>query len=234
MSHSTHAGFNGPPVRMGRLCPSFRWRMAKDPRSFQSRDVGVGNSERATAVLRFSPPALPELPGPPNPSAVVGVGHDEDAVTEVRGTNGGSRNARPLIPIPELGQLPEDLVSSGPSVDEQQAGDVLHQHPLRSQTANSPGEFRPEPPLVGLRLLTAGFADGLTGESSSEKLNWLHSTPVNLPDVSVTGDVGPVPFEDGNAEGVVLDLPAALPSCSLEPKAQTPDPGEQLPERRHI
>jgi hypothetical protein len=35
----------------------------------------VGVAQRATAVLRLSPPSRPDEPGPPNPSLFVGVGH---------------------------------------------------------------------------------------------------------------------------------------------------------------
>lgn len=40
-------------------------------------------------------------------STARGVGHDEDAVAEVRGTDGGRRDAVPLTVVPELGQISE-------------------------------------------------------------------------------------------------------------------------------
>jgi hypothetical protein len=48
--------------------------------------------------------------GPPLFAAswVVGVGHDEDPVAEVRGTDGGSRDAVPFRVVPELGQISEN------------------------------------------------------------------------------------------------------------------------------
>jgi len=39
--------------------------------------------------------------------SLLGPGNDEDSVTEVRGTNGGSRDAIPLRIEPELGQISE-------------------------------------------------------------------------------------------------------------------------------
>jgi len=38
-------------------------------------------------------------------STTVGVGHNEDAVTAVRGADGGSRYAVPLRVVPDLGQV---------------------------------------------------------------------------------------------------------------------------------
>jgi hypothetical protein len=55
-----------------------------------------------------------------------GVGHDVDPVTEVRGTDGGSRYAVPLRVIPERGQVPEYV--SEPSVSPKEPWDVLHEH----------------------------------------------------------------------------------------------------------
>ncbi len=131
-----------------------------------SHSTHVGFSEPPTCVHRFSPPSLPEFPGPPIPSACVGVahtarpsrpftgtfglywpslwsrpvgvgqrrltsdasvpvipiakplcsesmtrgvGHDPDPVSEVRGTDGGCRNAVPPRVIPEGGQGPENV-----------------------------------------------------------------------------------------------------------------------------
>jgi hypothetical protein len=54
----------------------------------------------------------------------VGVGHDPDAVAEVRGTNGRRRNALPLRVIPEVGQPSEYVVHSSP---QKEAWDVLHE-----------------------------------------------------------------------------------------------------------
>lgn len=92
-------------------------------------DSGPGVSS-ATTVRRFRPPPRPEFPGPPIPSAAVGVGnHDprsrcaidgadwfafavgvcnnEDAVTEVRGADGCRWDAVPFRVEPDLGQVPE-------------------------------------------------------------------------------------------------------------------------------
>ena len=41
-------------------------------------------------------------------SFATGVGHNEDSVAEVRGTNGGCRNALPFAVVPELGQVSEN------------------------------------------------------------------------------------------------------------------------------
>src|SRR5215472_121306 len=105
MSHSTHLGFSCPPACIDRAVPpceycfvrcpvssatgvphhatassnSFdrrgsRYLLACGPRWAPSRAVGVGHN--LTAVLRLSPQCRFGLrPGPPSPSALVGVGH---------------------------------------------------------------------------------------------------------------------------------------------------------------
>jgi len=54
---------------------------------------------------------------------LVGVGHDEDPVTEVRGTDGGSRYAVPFALIPARGQVPEYVAHSA----SKEPWDILHE-----------------------------------------------------------------------------------------------------------
>jgi hypothetical protein len=60
--------------------------------------VGVGNHDPGSRLL---------IEGEPWFAFDVGVCNNEDAVTEVRGTNGGSRDAVPFRVVPELGQISE-------------------------------------------------------------------------------------------------------------------------------
>src|SRR5262245_31078249 len=107
MSHSTHVGFNGPPACIDRAVPPCEYCLVRWPVSSAQGVVQI-----FTAVLRFRPPSRPEHPGPPSPSALVGVGHNEDSPTEMVCTDGGRRNALPLEAVPEVGQVGGNLVES--------------------------------------------------------------------------------------------------------------------------
>jgi hypothetical protein len=74
------------------------------------------------AVRRFRPPCLPEHPGPPVPSLLVGVGHKNHAVPLMRRAKGCRRDAFPFRIEPERGQVPEN-VSEAPI---KEPWDVLH------------------------------------------------------------------------------------------------------------
>jgi hypothetical protein len=50
---------------------------------------------------------------------------------------------------------------------------------------------------------------------------------VDLLNVGVPGDVGPVPLEDGVAGGIDLNLPCRLPTGALNPEVKATDAGEQ-------
>jgi hypothetical protein len=56
-----------------------------------------------------------------------GVGHDEDPITEVRGTNGRRRYAVPLRIVPALGQVPEDSSEPSPIASRKESWHVLHE-----------------------------------------------------------------------------------------------------------
>ena len=158
MSHSTHVGFNCPPItrarsgspplseylaalesvmsHKGRGRPS-RWR------SDQSRcpplcslAVGVGHRIFAATASTNEPllpfrrnrSAIPSVGATPTHLSAVGVGHHEDPPAEMRRTDGGSRNALPFRVIPERGQVPENV----PHSSNKETWDVLHDNPTGS------------------------------------------------------------------------------------------------------
>jgi hypothetical protein len=93
MSHSTHVGFSGPLAFDGPTArPSkpftgtFPVEMESPVSLWSLLACGVGHF--ATAVRRFNPPSRPDVPGPPVPSDFVGVGHEPESVSLVRGANG--------------------------------------------------------------------------------------------------------------------------------------------------
>ena len=171
------------------------------PVSFQSREFGVGH----ISWYFFT-----------------AVGHHEDAFTEVRGTTRCRRNNLPLRVIPHLGQVANDKVES--SLDE--SGDVLHEDVAGSKVANNSGELGPEPARVFLRETLTGETDGLAGESSGDEVDSLCAS-VDVPDVLVAFDSGPVMGEDRAAVGVDLALPSDREACSLQAKIKSPNAREE-------
>ena len=63
---------------------------------------------RVTADLSESPPCLPGARLLPVPSLTVGVGHEEDPITQMRGTKRCCRYTVPRRIIPAGGQVPEN------------------------------------------------------------------------------------------------------------------------------
>src|SRR5262249_15375407 len=78
------------------------------------------------------------------PFGTLGVGHNEDPVPKVRGTNGFSRKAVPLCVIPACGQVSENSCKSS----RKQSWDVFHDHVSGSKYANDSDVFRPQPGTI--------------------------------------------------------------------------------------
>jgi hypothetical protein len=98
------------------------------PLDFESPAVGVGQrrTQRSRLTDLFVSKRAYHVSGP-SPSFATdpsGVGHNPDAVSEVRGTDGRRRNAVPDRVIPEGGQVTKD--SPHPS-SSQESWDVLHE-----------------------------------------------------------------------------------------------------------
>jgi hypothetical protein len=90
---------------------------------------GVGHSPVRAIVSSDGRTAAPGLGDWFVPYGLaLGVGHDEDPVTSVRGADGGSGYAVPLRVIPARGQVAE-YVSHSPSKETRH---VLQQHPVGS------------------------------------------------------------------------------------------------------
>jgi len=100
-----------------------------------------------------------------------GVGHDPDAIAEVRGTDGSSGYAVPFCVIPELGQVSKDRPH--PSVSSQEPWDVLHEDVSRSKCANGGGKGGPEPSVVGLAPSLSCEAERLAREAAGDEVHGL-------------------------------------------------------------
>ena len=132
--------------------------------------VGVGKSPfraMSTSPGRTAAPGLRDLLKPPD--VATGVGSEkEDSITEVRGADGCRRNVVPFRSPPALGQRGEDSIKPARG---KEAWDVLHEEVARSNLANDPPDFIPEPSLVGDPPPLAGEGVGLAGESSSDEIH---------------------------------------------------------------
>ena len=162
-------------------------------------------------------------------AALVGVGsNDEDSLPEMRGTTRCRRNNLPLRVIPHLGQSRDDKIKS--SLDE--SGDVLHKDVAGSKVANNSGELGPEPARVFLRETLTGETDGLTGEAPADEVDSLCSS-VDVVDIFVDAESGPVMAEDGTAIRVDLALPADLHSGPLKSEVESADSTEEASDCEH-
>ena len=97
-----------------------------------------------------------------------GVGNNPDAISDVRGTNGGSWYAVPFCIKPERGQVSKNSVKP-PS---KQSCDVLHDDVAGSKFANDSGVILPEAAAFALNSdAVAGAADVLAGEAAADDIN---------------------------------------------------------------
>jgi hypothetical protein len=115
------------PVNVGQRRPSFCWYSF----AFHSTARGVGHifatASNPTCTFlplwyavapRQSVTCATDLP----PFGTLGVGHQPEPVTSVRGANGGSGYAIPLRVIPARGQVSEN----SPESSSKESCDVLH------------------------------------------------------------------------------------------------------------
>jgi len=70
----------------------------------------------------------------------------------------------------------------------------------------------------------------LAGEPSADEVNGFEFSSREFSHVSKPGNIGPVSFEDSDAEVIYLHLPRALHPRTLKAQVQAPDPGEQAAE----
>ena len=109
---------------------------------FESRAAGVGQRRTARSIrvvfdVVGSPPEARE-------SLAVAVSQDPEAISAMRGTNGGSGETRPLDIEPEGGKVVEHVMEA--PADE--GRDVLAEDEPGAGLADDPCDVRPEPPVV--------------------------------------------------------------------------------------
>lgn len=94
------------------------------------------------------------------------------------------------------------------------------------------GQFRPEPPLVGLAELPSSQGDWLAGKSTAQKIDIRPGTTGDppfreRPDVIMAWHLRPMLCENTSAPRVDLDLADDRHSGPLEPEIDSAYPGEQ-------
>lgn len=152
-------------------------------------------------------------------SFATGVGHNENALPKVRGTNRGRRYNVPLRVIPERGNVRENISQSFG----RKSGDVLHDDDSGSKIANKAGELGPEPARVARALSLTGETDWLAREAASEDVNG-RGAGADGADVSEVWHVGPVTGEDGTGKRVDFRHPAGTkPARSFKSEVNASD-----------
>lgn len=162
------------------------------------------------------------------------MGHDEDAVPEVRGTKGRRRYALPLRIVPDGGQVPENLPKGGPSIGREYPRYVLHEDVSGSKIANDAGELRPEPSVVLPRLPLPRRGDGLAREPAGDEVHRSELRAPETTDIPEPRHVRPMSSKNCLTVRVDLDLPSAPPSGPLKPEINPADAGEEAPESRPV
>ena len=199
ISHATHSGFNRPV------------------------------SSKATSPAKFLKSVVAEyLSGdgvPALPRFAVGVGQlrdDEDSLSEVRGTDRGSRYSLPFRVIPAFHQACDDIGKPSPY----KPGHVLHEDVAGSKQPNNSGELGPDPSWICLCASSSSVTNRLARESSAEKIDRLNCS-VEGSDVVVAANSGPVVGEDSAAEAVLLALPDDPHPGAFKSEVESADAGEK-------
>jgi len=173
-------------------------------------------------------PVLPAAPPRQSPyELAVGVGKYEEPDPPVGRSDFGRAETVPLRIEPEMGKVGQHVSQAG----RPQAGDVFDEHDSRTKPIDNCSEMRPEPPRVLLRFPLARDARGLAGEPAADDGDSLCSASDDVADVGVSGDAGPVLFEDASGARVVVTLPRdGADSAGFETSLKPADASEEGPD----
>jgi hypothetical protein len=154
----------------------------------------------------------------------LGVGHNEQPVTHMWGTQRACGKHTPLRIKPEPGQVSEN----GVSPPNKESCDVLHEDVTGSNLANEPSKLKPQTgALTSQSGAESSLGDVLTGEASTEDVNGRDLRRRDGADVSVLGDVRPVLREDFDRVFVTFHLPADAHSCALQAQLEAANAAEE-------
>lgn len=166
----------------------------------EARGVGHGNLTTASvSVVPECRPLFVEYACTPLDleSIAVAVGQKEPPLPSVRRAHIGRSKHVPFSSVPERGQGPENFSEGGSIPGRKKPRNVLQEDEAGSKFANDPRVFRPEPPLVFLRLAAPCERDRLTGEASADEVDGGEIAPPGESDiVNSASCAGPVSRED--------------------------------------
>jgi hypothetical protein len=128
----------------------------------------------------------------------LGVGHNPDSVSSVRGVEGASWKYNRPCGVPFAFQLRKHIVEC--HVDE--ASNILCKHEIGSCFFNNSEHFRPEVTVIFLASLLPGLTERLARKSTCEEVGSFPFCAIKLSDVFDDWDCGPMSLEDSDGVGV--------------------------------
>jgi len=134
---------------------------------------------------------------------VLGVGHNEEPVSEVRRADGTSRYIERPRGVAQTFKVIEDVVEYGCA----DSRNILSKHPSGPEFVDNSEILWPEIALILLAFPLARETVGLARESSANKVNWLEVVSSDISDISISGHGWPMLFQYPIAVGVILNLP---------------------------
>ena len=137
---------------------------------------------------------------------MLGVGHNEEPVSEVRRADGTSRYIERPRGVAQTFKVIEDVVEYGCA----DSRNILSKHPSGPEFVDNSEILWPEIALILLAFPLARETVGLARESSANKVNWLEVVGSDFAHVSESDDVGPVRCENFVAVVIYLHLPFYL------------------------
>ena len=161
------------------------------------------------------------------PSAAIGVRHNPDAVSSVRGIDGASWNNKWDGAVSDAFQVRKAALEAHPVVNK--TSDIFANCPSTLYSFNNSQHFRPEISVIFCASLLPGCGPRLAREPTDNEVNSSISICVDGSDIVIDRDVGPVLSQDGLAELVLLtkgNCPKR--SGAFESKAEPSDAAEEV------
>jgi hypothetical protein len=160
-------------------------------------------------------------------SCPVGVGHNPNPVSSVRGADGASWNNKWDGLVSDAFQVRKAALEAQRLVNK--ASDIFANDPPTLYSFNNSQHFRPEIAVIVCASPLPGNGEGLARETAADEVNSSISICVDGSNVVVDRCVGPVLSQDGLTEGVLLaegDCPKR--SGSFESEAEPSDAAEEV------
>jgi hypothetical protein len=104
---------------------------------------------------------------------------------------------------------------------------VLTKEPSGPDSVKATDNFRPEVTVILRASSLPGETERLAGEPAAHEVNRLNRVPIDLLDIAISGDVGPVLGEHSLTPGVVFNLPSHGHACSFKSKIEPSNPSKE-------